>query len=558
MPKYEAVILAYRNMALSEPPRTSLTAIIPVHGKPMVEWVIDALRSSSRITSIIVIGPNELDSLLCMRYTERRIATLTAAFDLFLQLTQDVLSQAEPRNRYIIIPCEAIFISASVIDKMITSFEAARPDIAIPALSAERLGKIQSMRTTVRYEGKSIIPGIFAIAKSNQFLSAAIRKLSEVNRERDLLRNSGYIQPFMSTVEDKAGLQADMNFKFLNSDDLSVAQFISNQDDLNFAIRTLPKPFIPIFSKVKLIINPHSAAGTQIPRTVQNILKKYSQSSELPTTIEDYKKRIHYYLNELGIHVETVVTQNAANAYKIAQQCAENKYDLVIAAGGDGTINAVINGIACSETALGIIPLGTINVLALLMNIPGELRAACQIIGRGKIRTIDLGKANGRYFSSLLGVGFDAYTIHVVNSKLRRIIGGAAYIITGIFNLIRYQFRTIRLTIDNQQIKRSGYLVVVGNGKYYSANMVISPQAKMDDGYLDVVIFKSHNFFRLITYFWKLRTGNLTDLPDVEYHQGKHISITREGNHFIHVDGEFSGHTPVDITICTSALKVVS
>lgn len=558
MAKYEAVILAYRNMVISEPPRTSLTAMIPVHGKPMVEWVIDALRSSSRITSITVIGPNELDSLLCMRYAERRIATLTAAFDLFLQLARDMLTQAEFHNRYIIIPCEAIFISAPVIDKIITRFEATRPDIAIPSLSAERLGKIQSIKSTFRYEGKSIIPGIFAIAKSIQFLSAAIRRLSEVNRERDLLRNSNYIQPLMSTVEDKAGLHADIDFKFLESDDLSVAQFVSNQDDLNFAIRTLPKPFIPTFSKVKLIINPHSAAGTQIPRAMQNMLRKYSLSSELPTTIEDYVRRIHFYLNELGIHIETVVTQNATNAYKIAQQCAENKYDLVIAAGGDGTINAVINGIACSDTALGIIPLGTVNVLALLMNIPSELRSACQLIGRGKIRTVDLGKANGRFFSSLLGVGFDAYTIHMVNSKLRRIIGGAAYIITGIFNLIRYQFKTIRLTIDNQQIKRSGYLVVVGNGKYYSASMVISPQAKMDDGFLDVVIFKSHNFFRLITYFWKLRTGNLTDLPDVEYHQGKHISIAREGNHFIHVDGEVFGHTPVDITICTSALKIVS
>ncbi len=557
MIRYEAIVLAFRNISVNDPPRLSLSAITSVHGKPLIEWVIDALRSSSRINSITVIGPEELDQLLCMRFTNRRIPTLSDAFDFFLQVARDILTKSESKSRYIIIPCEAIFISAPVFDKIIAAFETERPDIAIPAILPERLGRYQSMiKSTVRHEGKTIVPGIIAIAKNVSYISVAFRKLTELHRERDLLRDSGYTLPLITTIEEQLGLRTDIRFKYIETEDISIGQFIQSQDDLNIATKVLPKPYIPPFSKVKVIINPHATAGNKI-HSMQNIFGKSSRPIDCYSSLDDYRRRITFYLSEIGITTEIVVTESTEQAYKIASQCAENHYDLVIAAGGDGTINAIINGIAGSGTTLGIIPSGTINVLALLLDIPTELRAACQVINRGKVRTIDLGKANGRYFSSLLGIGFDAYTIRTANSKLKKIIGGTVYILTGFFNLLRYHFKTIHLFIDGDMIQHTGFLVVIGNGKYYSPHIIISSNAKMDDGLLDIIIFKSRNLLRFITYFWRLHIGNLTDLPDVVHYQGKHIIVEKNGNHFVHIDGEIFGHTPVDITVVPSSLRVV-
>lgn len=557
MIRYEAIVLAFRNIIANDPPRLSLSAMTNVHGKPLIEWVIDALRSSSRINSITVIGPQELDQLLCMRFTYRRIPTLAEAFDFFLQVARDILTKSEPKSRYIIIPCEAIFISAPVFDKIITSFETEHPDIAIPSIIPERLGRYQSMiKSTVRHEGKTIVPGIFAIAKNVVYISVAFRKLTELHRERDLLRDSGYALQLITTIEEQLGLRTDIRFKFIESEDISVAQFIQNQDDLSIATKVLPKPFFPPFTKVKVIINPYVTAYNQT-HSLQNISGKSSQPFDLYNSLDDYQRRIRFYLSEIGIKTEILVVESAEQAYKNASQCAQNRYDLVIAVGSDTTINAIINGLAGSGTTLGIFPSGTFNILALLMDMPTELRAACQVIRRGKVRAIDLGKANGHYFSSLLGIGLDAYPIRVANSKLTRIIGGTAYILRGFFNLLRYHFNTIHLSIDGDIIQHTGFLVVIGNGKYYSPHINISPYTKLDDGLLDIVIFKSRNLLRLITYFWRLPIENLTDLPDVEHYQGKHIVIEQDGNHLMHIDGEVFGHVPVDITIMPSSLKVL-
>jgi diacylglycerol kinase (ATP) len=557
MANYEVIILAFRNISLSDPPRNTLAATIPVRGKPMIEWVLDSVRSSSRVSSIMVVGPEELDSLLCMKFVNKRFSTMSATVENLTKVTSDTSLGSSSKHRYIILPCETIFITTRVLDKIISVFEADPPDIAIPAIAPERLGRFQSMvKSTLRHEGKTLVPGTFIIAKNVTFITAAFRKLIELHKERDLLSNSGDLGLTIPFIEEQKVTRTEIRFKFIITEEVSVAQFIQNQDDLNIADRLLPKPYLPSFSKIKLILNSSSGPDIRVPTLLKKIIPKLLRSRVSIGSFDEVKRRIVFYLNEVGIKAEPIEVKDTEHAKTIARQCVESHYDLVIAAGGDGTINAIVNELAYTSTTLGIIPLGTVNGLAQSLDIPSELRAACQIISRGKIRTIDLGKTNGLFFTTLAGIGFDAYVIRIVDSRLKKALGIGAYILTGIINLMKYHFKTIRMKIDDEQVKRTGYLVIIGNSKYYGAKVIISPQAKMDDGLLDVVVFKSHNFLRIMSYLWRLHKGNLIDLPDVEYFQGKNIYIESHGNHFVHSDGEPLGYTPVNISIAPSALKV--
>jgi YegS/Rv2252/BmrU family lipid kinase len=557
MANYDVVILAFRNISLTDPPRSLLTATIPVRGKPIIEWVIDAVRSSSRISSIIVVGPEDLDLLLCMRFVVKRFSTLSTTFQ-NLSKTDEASPVGAPKRRYILLPCETIFITAPVIDKIISMFEADPPDIAIPAILPERLGRFPSMaKSILRYEGKTLVPGTFVIAKNITFISSAFRKLIEFHKERDLVPGSGDPGLLIASMEEQKAIRSEIRFKFIVTEEISVAQFLQNQEDLNIALRALPKPYLPSFSKIKLIFNSNSGMDIPLPGFLKKTFSKFSQSKMSFSTFDECRRKIMFYLGELGIKAEAVEVKDTEHARNIARQCVKSHYDLVIISGGDGTINAIVNELVHSPTTLGIIPLGTVNVFAQSLEIPSELRAACQVIARGKTRTIDLGKANDRYFTSLAGIGFDAYVIRSVDSRLKRTIGIGAYVLSGIFNLFKYHFRTMRIKIDNQPVKRTGYLTIIGNSKYYGAKMLIYPKSKMDDGLLDIVIFKSHNFLKFFFYIWRLHKGNLIDLPHIEFFQGKHISIESHGNHLVHIDGELLGRTPVDITVVPSALRVV-
>ena len=228
----------------------------------------------------------------------------------------------------------------------------------------------------------------------------------------------------------------------------------------------------------------------------------------------------------------------------------------MVAAGGDGTINAVVNELAGSTTTFGAIPLGTMNIFALQMGIPMEIRSACQILAAGKVRTIDVGKAGDHYFVCLAGIGFDAYVITKTNKILKSSLGAFSYSVAALWNFLTYRFRKIRLTIDSGPVQ-AGYMALIGNGKYYSSNLVITPDARFDDGLLDVILFKSRGLRHILKYVRQMSAGSLAGLENVVHFQGKHISVKRHGNHYVHFDGEHIGYTPIDISVVPNALRVV-
>ncbi len=318
------------------------------------------------------------------------------------------------------------------------------------------------------------------------------------------------------------------------------------------------------FKKVRLIFNPK--AGSFRDTIFQSLVKRSFGVRERPDAIQNENpekilRRIIHSLGGFGISVNAVMTTRSGEASDIAKSSVKENYDLVIAAGGDGTVHEVINGLVGSLTAFGVIPLGTANIYALETGLPLEIEKACEVIAQGEVREIDLGKVSThrgeRYFVCMTGIGFDADIVKHVQSRFKKIMGVLAFPVVGFMRVFSYPFRLIKIQVDEKPRVRKGYILIVGNTKYYGGGMLISNKARITDGFLDACLFKRKGFFNVLGYVQGLRTGTLQRFPDVDYFQCQKIRIVGRWRHDIQLDGEYFGRTPATIEIVPHALRAV-
>lgn len=287
--------------------------------------------------------------------------------------------------------------------------------------------------------------------------------------------------------------------------------------------------------KIKIIINP-AAGRVKLNRVLPAIR--------------------NYFLKHGTIH-DISITKNPGDARKLARQSAIEGTDIIVAAGGDGTVNEIVNGIHGTQAALGIIPIGTINILANELKIPLNINAACKTILYGDIKKIDLGKAGSHKFILMAGFGLDAYAIYRVDVKLKKYIGGLAYILAGLYSAFRYPPHKIKINIDNSKIKDEGYFAIIGNAGAYGGIYKMAPYAKLDDGLLDICIFKRSGPIECIRYLAGVTLGQHLKFPDVEYYRGKTIRLTSDKNVLIHTDGDLTGSLPMTVSVLPAAIKVI-
>ena len=271
----------------------------------------------------------------------------------------------------------------------------------------------------------------------------------------------------------------------------------------------------------------------------------------------------HNFLKNIFDHfkghlLEIKNTTAPKDATKYAK-AAKGKYDVVIAAGGDGTINEVVNGLAGSKkTKLGILPLGTENVLAKELHVPLKPEEAIKRIIKGKSKKFDLGLANKRYFTMVAGIGFDAQVAADVPSDLKKLLGSYAYHLTAIRTFFTFIPSEMEIKLDNQKMLRKGYMVVVGNIKRYGWILELTKHAKAQDGYLDVCIFKNKDVFNTMKYLVSATTTkNIPDLPNVEYFKVKQLTVKSKKPVLAHVDCEVLGKTPIKIKVLPKALEII-
>lgn len=248
-------------------------------------------------------------------------------------------------------------------------------------------------------------------------------------------------------------------------------------------------------------------------------------------------------------------TTATGDARRFAAAAVEQGCRIVVAAGGDGTINEVVNGLAGSEVALGVLPVGTMNVFANEMGLPaGDLARCWEIISAGHTRTIDLAKANDQYFVQLAGVGLDAQIVEATSWESKKSFGPLSYVLSAAQIAGR---KPPQLFVDADGGTREGSFVLIGNGRYYGGPFKFFMDARYDDGKLDVLIFKNLGYLDIARYLGSMLMGTHTDLKDVEYFQTESAHVRSAQDVPVEVDGEVVAKLPVTFRISSKKLKVL-
>jgi YegS/Rv2252/BmrU family lipid kinase len=287
-----------------------------------------------------------------------------------------------------------------------------------------------------------------------------------------------------------------------------------------------------------------------------------------PTARGERAKRFRRHLDEIGADCALKQTVCAGGARPLAAEAVREGFETIVAAGGDGTLNEVLNGIGdvpdgFERARLGVLPLGTVNVFAKELGMPIGLRAAWEVLREGHETIIDLptvecitdGAPTRRYFAQLAGTGLDARAIELANWQLKKRFGPLAYVWAGVEAM---RDKPSRVTATNGTHSASGELVLVGNGCFYGGRYRLHPGADMRDGLLEVRVFRKANWQTLIRCAGMFLAR--MDMPEgvAESFQAKSFTITSEHPTPIEVDGENIGHLPATFSIQQKKLRVVA
>lgn len=300
--------------------------------------------------------------------------------------------------------------------------------------------------------------------------------------------------------------------------------------------------------KICLVVNPNAGPG-QFKRQLRNA--------------QDH-------LLQQGAELKRYDTAQKGDATRLAQQAAAEGFEVVVAVGGDGTLNEVVNGLVGSDVALGVLPAGTGNVFAAEVGIPiwtplspDAIFKAANIITGGQRRRLDVGKVtleddSCRYFLMWCGIGLDAA---IAQSKKTggapRSLNYVSWVISGI--MVAYDFlgTPATLTTDDGEEKERVLMAVASNGQLYGRVWRLAPEAKMDDGLLDVAVMAGHRWPSTLKHVLGITLKRHIEDPDFHLHRTRRLSLTAKWPLPVHVDAEMFGTTPVEIEVVPAALTVI-
>lgn len=276
---------------------------------------------------------------------------------------------------------------------------------------------------------------------------------------------------------------------------------------------------------------------------------------------EEMRKRLPEVLQRLergGLETSTHMTVGEGDATLAAAEAVERGFDVIIAAGGDGTLYEVINGMAEKENRppLGLLPVGTTNDFARALSIPRNFDEACDLIIRGYTRDIDVGKMNQRYFINIAGGGSMTELTYEVPSKLKTMLGQLAYYMKGMEKLPRLRPIELFLKADKLELHEEVMLFLITNSNSVGGFEKLAPSASLNDGLFDVLVLKRCNlaeFIRLVTL--ALRGEHLND-PNVIHFQTDRLEVSSPDYVQLNLDGEFGGTLPCVFTNLKSHLQI--
>lgn len=286
--------------------------------------------------------------------------------------------------------------------------------------------------------------------------------------------------------------------------------------------------------KVLFIVNP--IAGGRNKKQIPELIKKHIDNSKFEYQI--------------------VFSEYVHHAYILSKKAQEEDYDIVVAVGGDGTVNEVAKGIVGTTILFGIIPLGSGNGLARALHIPLKPIKALKLFNNLHTDRIDSATINGEYFFNVAGIGFDAHISHVFSKNKKR--GFLEYIKIAFNELKNYQPNTYNLSIDNHNLIHKAFIISIANSPQYGNDAHIAPNADLKDGLLNIVVvlpFPWYVFPFLVMRMFR-RTANKSAY--VKAYTGKNITITKNQQGIVHLDGEpCIIHEDLQIVINPHSLTVI-
>jgi len=300
-------------------------------------------------------------------------------------------------------------------------------------------------------------------------------------------------------------------------------------------VNNLPLNFSFTYGQIN--IYPTGGAGVLLYKFIVNPV---AGKKEAETLIPQMQR----LLKDKEVSYDFYVTRGPEDAIHEARRAVEEGFNVVVAVGGDGTVNEVANGLAGSQAALATIPLGKGNDFAMAMDMPFSPEASLKALLEGNRKTIDLGKVLNRYFVNSLGVGFDASVAYRINRQgapwFKR--GKWPYVYGILATFLSYKPVEMELTLDSETLKCSPMLVAVGIGCTYGGGINILPGSVQDDGYFDVCVIYGMKKLELLYYLPRVIKGNHRSLDKCDFFRNREITIKMARETPIHLDGEiFTG-----------------
>lgn len=259
-----------------------------------------------------------------------------------------------------------------------------------------------------------------------------------------------------------------------------------------------------------------------------------------------------------GYETSAHATTSEGDAIKAAKTAVERRYDLVVAAGGDGTINEVINGIAEQEyrPKLGIIPMGTTNDFARALHIPRDINKAVDVILADQSMFLDIGRVNDHYFMNIAGGGKLTELTYEVPSKLKTMLGQLAYYVKGIEMLPSLKPIRAKIEYDGAIIDEDIMLFLVSNTNSVAGFEKLAPDARFDDGYFDLMILKKMNLAEFVRIASLAQRGAHLEDKRIIYTQAKYIKVETDEKMQLNIDGEFGGLLPGEFVNLQQHLEI--
>ena len=262
---------------------------------------------------------------------------------------------------------------------------------------------------------------------------------------------------------------------------------------------------------------------------VINLISGTSDKAAIPGLIDQY-------LDKTKFEYEIAITQYAGHASEIATKAKDDGVDVVVAVGGDGTVNEVARAIVHSNTALGIIPCGSGNGLARHLLLPLNVRKAIDVINRGEVRQLDYGIINDYPFFCTCGMGFDAFVSMKFAEAGKR--GPITYVENVLREGLKYKPETYTIEDDNGTLQYKAFLISCANASQYGNNAYIAPQASMSDGLMDVIIMEPFDVFEAPQISIEMFSKTLDKNSKIKTFRTRHLHIHRNKPGVIHYDGD--------------------